>query len=143
MTRAFISVSSPMLPGNFGVNTRTYGEYKYVTAFLAYCELCGYPSPEKSRYGLARLVQVISNFYEDLDGVSVCQYRDSMPFSKYYECSNWRVLRIPEDESDDLSELNDIMQDINRHMPSHQQLSELVVADQALRVYKLLNKREI
>lgn len=140
MTRAFISYS-PQLPGNIGVYISAYGEYDHVTAFLAYCELHGYPPPEKSNFGMARLVQVISN-YMDFNGIAVCQFREAKPYrSKYYECAGWRVLNVPEGESTDLSRLNDIMQDINRHMPAHQQLSELTVADQALRVFNLLNER--
>ena len=34
-----------------------------VEAFLAYCEMCGFRSPSESDYGIARLAQVIGNFF--------------------------------------------------------------------------------
>ena len=53
-----------------GVYLHWNGGYDSVQAFLKYCELAKFRSPDQQNYGWARLCQVISNFFGP-DGLSV------------------------------------------------------------------------
>ena len=46
-----------------GVYLHWNGGLDSVNAFLKYCELKGYRSPDSSNYGFARLCQVIGNYF--------------------------------------------------------------------------------
>lgn len=46
-----------------GVYVHWNGGYDSVNAFCTYCKLKGYRSPETDTYGIARLAQVIGNFF--------------------------------------------------------------------------------
>ena len=46
-----------------GVYVHWNGGYDSVNVFCTYCKLKGYRSPETDSYGIARLAQVIGNFF--------------------------------------------------------------------------------
>lgn len=48
---------------NLGLYLHWNGGYDSVLAFTQYCKLKGYRSPENDCYGLARLCQVVTNFF--------------------------------------------------------------------------------
>lgn len=54
---------------NLGLYLHWNGGYDSVLAFTQYCKLKGYRSPENDCYGLARLCQVVTNFFGE--GLSV------------------------------------------------------------------------
>lgn len=54
-----------------GVYLHWNGGYDSVEAFLTYCKIRGFCSPETDNYGWANLCTVISNFLGDEDGLSV------------------------------------------------------------------------
>lgn len=67
---------------DLGVYLHWNGGRDSVTAFLTYCKLQGYRSPETDNYGYARLCQVIGNFFggELSIGLDACCNLD---------CDNW------------------------------------------------------
>ena len=46
-----------------GIYVHWNGGYDSVNAFVTYCKIAGYRGPVNDSYGMARLVQVISNFF--------------------------------------------------------------------------------
>ena len=50
------------LNNNVGVYLHWNGGMDSIRAFLKYCKLKGFRSPEKDNYGLARFIQVVSNY---------------------------------------------------------------------------------
>lgn len=64
--RAFITTENKEL----GIYLHWNGGYDSVSAFLKYCELRRFRSPEVDGYGWARLAQVISNFF-GREGLSI------------------------------------------------------------------------
>lgn len=65
-----------------GVYLHWNGGRDSVTAFLKYCELKGYRSPEKDCYGWARLCQVIGNFFGGSTSIGIDQCCK-------LDCDNW------------------------------------------------------
>lgn len=64
-----------------------------VEAFLKYCELKGYPSPERDSYGWARLCQVIGNFFGGTYsvGIDVCEHL-STEDNGIYVIEDWEIV---------------------------------------------------
>ena len=56
---------------NLGVYLHWNGGRDSVEAFLKYCELKGFRSPENDCYGWARLCQVIGNFFGGGNSVGI------------------------------------------------------------------------
>ena len=54
-----------------GVYMHWYGDRDSVEALLQYCRILGVRKPEDSDYGFARLCQVLGNFFNDNDCLSV------------------------------------------------------------------------
>ena len=67
---------------DIGVYLHWNGGRDSVEAFLKYCELKGYPTPDDNDYGWARLCQVIGNFFGGnmSIGINTCNKLD---------CDNW------------------------------------------------------
>ena len=68
---------------NLGVYLHWNGGRDSVEAFLKYCELRGFRSPDRDCYGWARLCQIISNFMSR-DGLSV-----GIDTIDKLDCDNW------------------------------------------------------
>lgn len=68
---------------NLGVYLHWNGGRDSVEAFLKYCELRGFRSPDRDCYGWARLCQIISNFMSR-DGLSV-----GIDTVGNLDCDNW------------------------------------------------------
>jgi len=66
----------------FGVYLHWNGGRDSVEAFLAYCKLKGYRSPETDSYGWARLCQVIGNYFGGDTSIG-------FGLSCYMDCDNW------------------------------------------------------
>ena len=58
---------------NIGVYVHWNGGYDSVRGFTEYCKLKGYRSPEEDSYGIARLCQVIGNFFGGTTSVGIQQ----------------------------------------------------------------------
>jgi hypothetical protein len=61
--RAVITTKENFENNGIGIYLHWNGGYDSVSAFLKYCELKGYRTPDKDCYGWARLCQVIGNFF--------------------------------------------------------------------------------
>ena len=84
--RAVITASkSTAVAGSsdLGVYLHWNGGRDSVEAFLTYCKIQGFRSPDLDNYGLARLVQVIANFFGG-DGLSV-----GLDKCSKLDCDNW------------------------------------------------------
>lgn len=68
---------------NLGVYLHWNGGRDSVEAFLKYCELRGFRSPDRDCYGWARLCQIVSNFMSR-DGMSV-----GIDTIDKLDCNNW------------------------------------------------------
>lgn len=69
------------------------GGYDSVSAFLKYCELKGYPSPERDFYGWARLCQVIGNYFGGSSSVGIYLYEGpSTEDNGVYVIRDWKIV---------------------------------------------------
>ena len=57
-----------------GVYLHWNGGRDSVTAFLTYCKMKGYRTPESDNYGWARLCQVIGNFFGGEYSIGIDEY---------------------------------------------------------------------
>ena len=80
--RAVITTKENFDNNGIGVYLHWNGGYDSVSAFLKYCELKGYRSPDKDNYGFARLCQVIGNFFGGSTSIGI----DTVD---KLDCDNW------------------------------------------------------
>lgn len=123
--RAVIATSDKSV----GVYLHWNGGRDSVEAFLLYCKLKGYRSPETDNYGWARLCQVIGNFFGGETSVGVGRY-ESLDTNNWdngvYIISNWEIIDrlfapMAEQHQHDLLE---ILQQINEAQPPKEQLTD-------------------
>lgn len=69
-------------PNQIGVYLHWNGGRDSVEAFLKYCELKGYRSPDVDNYGWARLCQVIGNFFGGTASIGI-------DIASRLDCDNW------------------------------------------------------
>lgn len=69
--RAVITTKENFENNGVGIYLHWNGGYDSVSAFLKYCELKGYRSPDTDCYGWARLCQVIGNFFGGSTSVGI------------------------------------------------------------------------
>ena len=84
--RAVITASkSSAVAGSsdLGIYLHWNGGRDSVEAFLTYCKISGFRSPDVDNYGWARLVQVIANFFGG-DGLSI-----GIDKCSKLDCDNW------------------------------------------------------
>ena len=80
---------------DLGVYLHWNGGKDSVQAFLKYCELKGYASPEYDTYGWARLCQVIGNFFGGTNSVGISRYEESDRDNfdnGVYIIRNWQIV---------------------------------------------------
>ena len=135
---------------NIGVYVHWNGGYDSVRGFTEYCKLKGYRSPEEDSYGIARLCQVIGNFFGGTTSVGIQQMPSTERMNinkakKYwgldngiYEIKNWNIVAHwdesgiikTEDESHEGYDLTDMLIAIDEHMPVSEQLGkDYITAD--------------
>lgn len=78
-----------------GVYLHWNGGRDSIECFLAYCEACGFRSPSEDDYGVARFVQIVSNFF-GADGLSIGVGRlDQLDCDNgdngLYVCKGWEI----------------------------------------------------
>lgn len=85
---------------DLGVYVHWNGGIDSVTAFLEYCKLKRYRSPEVDTYGVARLCQVIGNFFGGSGSVGVEKINKNISpeyvselwlDNGIYEVENWKI----------------------------------------------------
>jgi hypothetical protein len=110
-----------------------------VEAFLAYCKLCGFRSPDADEYGWARLAQVICNFM-GADGLSVgisrytTDERENPGDNGIYVVKGWEIVEriypyAPFEEQQEYP-LADMLKDIDAAQPEDQRLVAFLDAEE-------------
>ena len=127
--RAVITTKENFENNGTGVYLHWNGGRDSVEAFLKYCDLKGYRSPDMDNYGWARLVQVIANFFGGTlcVGVDTVEHLDcdngdnGVYFIKGWEIVGRKYLYYSEQKNHDLREM---LCDIDASMPIKEQLGK-------------------
>jgi len=127
-----------------GVYLHWNGGHDSVQAFLKYCELAKFRSPDTQNYGWARLCQVIANFMGP-DGLSVgIDKLENLPDAQYldngiYIIEGWKIVGREgyDDEEQDVHSLPEMLIAIDECQPANQQLFGQMIIDD---VKKLLEQ---
>lgn len=93
--RAIITTRENFENNGIGVYVHWNGGYDSVQAFLKYCELKGYRSPETDSYGWARLCQVIGNFFGGTLSVGIDNFdKDAGEYQDNgtYIIKDWKIV---------------------------------------------------
>lgn len=118
-----------------GVYLHWNGGRDSVEAFLKYCELQNFRSPENDCYGWARLCQVISNFFGGNLSIGIDEYYklDTDNFDNgVYIIENWQIVGrefftgAEQNEYD----LDEMLKAIDKKQPEHMQLGDFLDAEE-------------
>lgn len=117
---------------DIGIYLHWNGGRDSVQAFLKYCELKGYRSPEKDNYGWARLCQVIGNFFggELSIGIDSCCSLDCDNWNNgVYIIKDWKIVgrKYFDGIEQDNYNLKDMLFDINEAQPEGEKLDKKVI----------------
>lgn len=112
-----------------GVYLHWNGGRDSVEAFLAYCKLKQFRSPEKDNYGWARLCQVIGNFFGGglSIGIGPCCTLDCDNLDNgTYIIEDWEIVGRAYFDGREQNEynLNEMLMDIDEAQPVHSQLGK-------------------
>lgn len=131
--RAVITTKENYENNGVGVYLHWNGGYDSVSAFLKYCELKGYRTPDTDCYGFARLCQVIGNFFGGALSVGIntvdrldCDNWDN----GVYIIKGWKIVdRKHFDGAEQMNyKLEDMLEQIDKSMPEAEQLGEYLKA---------------
>lgn len=127
--RAVITSKENFENNGIGIYLHWNGGYDSVSAFLKYCELKGYRSPESDNYGWARLCQVIANYFGGSTsiGIDVVNNLDCDNYDNgVYIIEGWEIVdRKYNRYGEQMNyELEDMLMDIDKAMPEGEQLGE-------------------
>lgn len=131
--RAVITTEKNFENNGVGVYLHWNGGYDSVSAFLKYCELKGYRSPDKDNYGWARLCQVIGNFFggstsvgiDTVDKLDCDNYDNGVYIIKGWEIVDRKHKRHAEQMNYDME---DMLMAIDEAMPVKEQIREYLKA---------------
>ena len=117
---------------DIGIYLHWNGGRDSVQAFLKYCELKGYRSPEKDNYGWARLCQVIGNFFggELSIGIDSCCSLDCDNWDNgVYIIEDWKIVgrKYFDGIEQDNYNLKDMLFDIKEAQPEGEKLDKKVI----------------
>ena len=117
-----------------GVYLHWNGGRDSVEAFLTYCKLKGYRSPDKDDYGWARLCQVIGNWFGGglSVGIDVYSFLDKDNGDNgVYIIENWEIVgrEFFNGREQQVYSLLDMLQDINIAQPEREQLNDSVIKE--------------
>lgn len=134
--RAVISATRALEPKNsqdLGVYLHWNGGRNSVEAFLKYCKLKGYRSPETDNYGYARLCQVIGNFFGGglSVGVGRCCDLDCDNYDNgTYIIKDWEIVNRkyqPTYDTDNY-DIDEMLKEIDSCQPVREQLGDFLDA---------------
>lgn len=114
-----------------GVYLHWNGGRDSVEAFLAYCKACGFRSPSEDNYGVARFVQVVSNFFGSSGGgLSVGVDRIDLLDADngdngLYVCKGWSIVGREhfKGEEQNVHDMLSMLEEINLRQPEYMQMS--------------------
>jgi hypothetical protein len=116
---------------NKGVYLHWNGGRDSVEAFLKYCELRGFRSFEDS-YGMARFVQVVSNFFGGGLSIGIVDYPESHGDNGVYIVKGWEIVGREDYDGpeQDTHDMEDMLKAIDEAQPKKQQLGEYLDAEE-------------
>lgn len=131
--RAVITTKENFENNGVGVYLHWNGGYDSVNAFLKYCELKGYRTPDTDNYGWARLCQVIGNFFGGSTsiGIDVVSKLDCDNYDNgVYIIEGWKIVdrKYFEGHEQINYKLEDMLMDIDKSMPKDEQIGEYLKA---------------
>lgn len=112
-----------------GVYLHWNGGRDSVEAFLAFCKLKGYHSPEQDNTGWARLCQVIGNYFGKANSVEIdkCSKLDCDNFDNgVYIIEKWKIVgrQFAREAEQNRYPLREMLKEINEKQPKSEQLDE-------------------
>lgn len=131
--RAVITTKENFENNGVGVYLHWNGGYDSVSAFLKYCELKGYRTPDTDCYGWARLCQVIGNFFGGSTSIGIdtvnkldCDNYDN----GVYIIEGWNIVDRKYNRSAEQMnhEMEDMLMAIDKAQPKEEQLGENLTA---------------
>ena len=131
--RAVITTKENFENNGVGIYLHWNGGYDSVSAFLKYCEIKGYRTPDTDNYGWARLCQVIGNFFGGSTSIGIDTV-DKLDCDNYdngvYIIEGWKIVdrkynRYAEQMNYDMEEM---LLEIDNHMPKKEQIGEFLKA---------------
>ncbi len=133
--RAVITTEENFKNNGVGVYLHWNGGRDSIEAFLKYCALKGYRTPDSDCYGWARLVQVISNFFGGSTsiGISTIDHLDcDNGDNGTYIIKGWEIVGREYFNWSEQNEypLNEMLQAIDERMPESEQLGEYLTAEE-------------
>ncbi len=117
-------------PNQIGVYLHWNGGRTCIEAFLKYCELKQYRTPDTDCYGWARLCQVIGNFFGGglSLGIDCAMNLDCANYDNgTYVIENWEIVgRLHLEHSECYADysVNDMLKEIDKRMPESERLGE-------------------
>ena len=131
--RAVITTEENFKNNGIGVYLHWNGGYDSVSAFLKYCELKGYRTPDTDCYGWARLCQVIGNFFggstsigiDTVDKLDCDNYDNGVYIIKGWEIVDRKYNNYAEQMNYDL---DGMLLEIDKSMPEAEQIGEYLKA---------------
>lgn len=131
--RAVITTRENFENNGIGIYLHWNGGRDSVEAFLKYCELKGYRTPDTDNYGWARLCQVIGNFFGGANsvGIDVVSNLDCDNFDNgVYIIKGWEI--VGREHFDGVEQMNyrleDMLMDIDKSMPQEEQFGDYLKA---------------
>jgi len=117
-----------------GVYLHWNGGRDSVQAFLLFCKLKGFRTPENDCYGWARLCQVIGNYFGGDLSIGIDKYNrldTDNGDNGVYIIKDWEIVgrEFYEGAEQNNYELRDMLRDINEAQPESERLSAKVIED--------------
>lgn len=118
---------------DYGVYLHWNGGYDSVRAFLRYCELKGYRELDKdSGYGLARLTQVIGNFFGGSCSLGIYNRNEISVDNGIYIVKGWEIIDRRNYSGFEQKEhdLNEMLIAIDESQPIKEQLGDFLKSEE-------------
>lgn len=131
--RAVITTKANFENNGIGIYLHWNGGYDSVSAFLKYCELKGYRTPDNDCYGFARLCQVIGNYFggglslgiDTVDKLDCDNYDNGV-----YIIEGWKIVdRKYNNYAEQMEyDMETMLNDIDDAMPEGERIGEYLKA---------------
>lgn len=131
--RAVITTKKNFENNGVGVYLHWNGGYDSVSAFLKYCELKGYRSPDGDCYGWARLCQVIGNYFGGTLSLGI-DVVDQLDCDNYdngtYIIEGWNIVGREHYEGAEQNsyDLMEMLVEIDNAQPEKERLGDFITA---------------
>lgn len=127
--RAVITTKDGFDYNGLGIYVHWNGGRDSVNAFLTYCKIKNFGSPDKDNYGWARLCQVIGNYFggglslgiDTIDHLDCDNYDNGTYIIEDWEIVDRKYFEGKEQSNYDLREM---IMDINECQPKDEQINE-------------------